>query len=398
MKKRITLLIIAISIIGIILVSGFIIIKLNYNNKNDTPKGNKQDSYSISLEKINLYDKLKGYYDDSSDISAYKINGNYIYGNIINHYKNGDLFTTKSIFSYDYVNDTVEIYEFNYDYRILYYYIYNDNIYASLILRDTGIYSGYYYKWAIIKFDKTFKNAEVLKEGKTTNMFYVPVFYYSSKQNVLYAVAIDDISTSDENVDLLTRNLAIYKIDNNGITAVKEYTGNYKNKEGRMLCNIFDIQLYNDKLFYCTTDYNTIQEIRELDLSNYTDTVLRSYNLDDGWIISSFQRNDIGIFVGFASTVKSYAGKTTFYNFKTKELQEIDSEPIYNREPMLSNYVLFQSNSGWKAYNTIDNKFYDIKIDNYEDDYLYAIYRVLDNDKILIQGKKNIYIGTVRFE
>ena len=65
---------------------------------------------------------------------------------------------------------------------------------------------------------------------------------------------------------------------------------------------------------------------------------------------------------------------------------------------MLSNYVLFQSNSGWKAYNTIDNKFYDIKIDNYEDDYLYAIYRVLDNDKILIQGKKNIYIGTVRFE
>ena len=128
MKKRITLLIIAISIIGIILVSGFIIIKLNYNNKNDTPKGNKQDSYSISLEKINLYDKLKGYYDDSSDISAYKINGNYIYGNIINHYKNGDLFTTKSIFSYDYVNDTVEIYEFNYDYRILYYYIYNDEI------------------------------------------------------------------------------------------------------------------------------------------------------------------------------------------------------------------------------------------------------------------------------
>ena len=165
-----------------------------------------------------------------------------------------------------------------------------------------------------------------------------------------------------------------------------------------MLCNIFDIQLYNDKLLYCTTDYNTIQEIRELDLSNYTDTVLRSYNLDDGWIISSFQRNDIGIFVGFASTVKSYAGKTTFYNFKTKGLQEIDSEPIYNREPMLSNYVLFQSNSGWKAYNTIDNKFYDIKIDNYEDDYLYAIYRVLDNDKILIQGKKNIYIGTVRFE
>lgn len=380
------------------LVSVFIIVKLNYNNLNDTPKGNKQEPYSISLEKINLYDKLKGYYDDSGDVSADKINGNYIYGDTINSFKNGDLFATRSIFSYDYVNDTVEIYEFNYDYRILYYYIYNDNIYASLILRDTGIYSGYYYKWAIIKFDKTFKNAEVLKEGKTTNMFYVPVFYYSSKKNVLYAVAIDDISTSDENVELLTRNLAIYKIDNNGITAVKEYTGNYKNKEGKMLCNIFDIQLYNDKLFYCTTDYNTIQEIRELDLSNYTDTVLRSYNLDDGWIISSFQRNNIGIFVGFASTVKSYAGKTTFYNFKTKELQEIDSEPIYNREPMLSNYVLFQSNSGWKAYNTIDNKFYDIKIDNYEDDYLYAIYRVLDNDKILIQGKKNIYIGTVRFE
>ena len=257
----------------------------------------------------------------------------------------------------------------------MYYYIYNDNIYASLILRDTGIYSGYYYKWAIIKFDKTFKNAEILKEGKTSNIFYVPAFYYSSEQNILYAIAIDDIPTSDENVELLNRNLAIYKIDND-IEAIKEYTGNYKNKEGRMLCNIFDIQLYNDKLLYCTTDYNTIQEIRELDLSNYTDTVLRSYNLDNGWIISSFQRN----------------------NFETKELQEIDSEPIYNREPMLSNYVLFQSNFGWKAYNTIDNKFHDIKIDNYEDDYLYAIYRVLDNDRILIKGKKNIYIGTVRFE
>ena len=397
MNKKITLLIIAISIIGIILASVFIIVKLNYNNKNDTPKGNKQEPYSISLEKINLYDKLKGYYDDASDVSIYKINGNYIYGDTINSFKNGDLFVTRSIFSYDYVSDTIEIYKFNYDYRILNYYIYNDNIYASLILRGTGIYSGYYYKWAIIKFDKTFKNAEILKEGKTSNIFYAPVFYYSSKQNVLYAVAIDDIPTSDENVELLNRNLAIYKIDND-IEAIKEYTGNYKNKEGRMLCNIFDIQLYNDKLLYCTTDYNTIQEIRELDLSNYTDTVLRSYNLDNGWIISSFQRNDIGMFVSFANADKNYVGKTTFYNFETKELQEIDSEPIYNREPMLSNYVLFQSNFGWKAYNTIDNKFHDIKIDNYEDDYLYAIYRVLDNDRILIKGKKNIYIGTVRFE
>lgn len=385
-------------ITGIILVSVFIIVKLNYNNLNDTPKGNKQEPYSISLEKINLYDKLKGYYDDASDVSIYKINGNYIYGDTINSFKNGDLFVTRSIFSYDYVSDTIEIYKFNYDYRILNYYIYNDNIYASLILRDTGIYSDYYYKWAIIKFDKTFKNAEILKEGKTSNIFYVPAFYYSSKKNVLYAVAIDDIPASDENVELLNRNLAIYKIDDNGITAVKEYTGNYKNKEGRMLCNIFDIQLYNDKLLYCTTDYNTIQEIRELDLSNYTDTVLRSYNLDNGWIISSFQRNDIGMFVSFANADKNYVGKTTFYNFETKELQEIDSEPIYNREPMLSNYVLFQSNFGWKAYNTIDNKFHDIKIDNYEDDYLYAIYRVLDNDRILIKGKKNIYIGTVRFE
>lgn len=398
MNKRITLLIIYISIIGIILVSVFTIVKLNYNNLNDTPKGNKQEPYSISLEKINLYDKLGKYYDVSNHISIYKINDNYIYGDTIDSSKNGDLFVTRSIFSYDYVNDTIEIYKFNYDYRILYYYIYNDNIYASLILRGTGIYSGYYYTWSIIKFDKTFKNAEILKEGKTSNIFYVPAFYYSSKQNILYAVAIDDIPASDENLELLNRNLAIYKIDDNGITAVKEYTGNYKNKEGRTLCNIFDIQLYNDKLLYCTTDYNTIQEIRELDLSNYTDTVLRSYNLDDGWIISSFQRNDIGIFVGFANIDTNYVGKTTFYNFKTKELQEIDSEPIYNREPMLSNYVLFQSNFGWKAYNTIDNKFYDIKIDNYEDDYLYAIYRVLDNDRILIKGKKNIYIGTVRFE
>lgn len=398
MNKRITLLIISISIIGIILASAFIVVKLNYNNKNDTPKGNKQEPYSISLEKINLYDKLKGYYDDTSNISADKINGNYIYGDTIDSFKNGDLFATRSVFSYDYVNDTIEIYEFNYDYRILNYYIYNDNIYASLILRGTGIYSGYYYKWSIIKFDKTFKNAEILKEGKTSNIFYVPAFYYSSKKNILYAMAIDDIPASDENLELLNRNLAIYKIDDDGITAVKEYTGNYKNKEGKMLCNIFDIQLYNDKLLYCTTDYNTIQEIRELDLSSYTDTILRSYNLDDGWIISSFQRNDIGIFVGFANIDTNYVGKTTFYNFKTKELQEIDSEPIYNREPMLSNYVLFQSNSGWKAYNTIDNKFYDIKIDNYEDDYLYAIYRVLDNDRILIKGKKNIYIGTVHFE
>ena len=234
-----------------------------YDSSNDS---NKNVSNSITLENSKLNEKLKKYLYNTYEVSINKINNNYIFGDVHDTSKNNDLFVTKYIFKYNFINDDFKIYEFNSNYRILNYFIINDTIYAALIFKNPE--DNISYKWSIVKFENNLKNGEILKEGTILEPISTPVFHFSNSNNTLYVVAVNDTFTSEN--DIITsrkQDLNIYKIENSSITTLKSYAGDLMNQKGTMLCSIFEVQIYDDQLLICTTDFINTQDIRTINLN-----------------------------------------------------------------------------------------------------------------------------------
>lgn len=365
------------------------------NSSNDS---NKNVVNSITLEDSKLNDKIQKYLYNSYEVSINKINDNYIFGDIHDTSKNNDLFITKYIFKYNYINNDFKIYEFNSNYRILNYFIINDTIYASLIFKNPE--DNISYKWSIVKFENNLKNGEILKEGTILDPISTPIFHFSNSNNTLYAVAINDTFTSKN--DIVTsrkQDLNIYKIEDSSITTFKSYSGDHMNQNGTMLCSIFEVQLYNDQFLICTTDFINTQDIKSIDLNTKKEKTIYSNNLKDGWIITSFQRNEQGIYVGKINSSNSQLGKTTFLTFETNKIQETDSSVLYGRTPLLSNKMLFHHLEKWSIYSVNDNKFYDVQINEKDKDaYLYPTFYVLNENTILLKGANNhFYNGILKF-
>ena len=387
-------------LIFIILLLVVIVFFLKNEEFNDDIIDNGIDSsegYSITFEDSKLNDLLSEYIKSNYEVSINNVNSNYIYGDIHDTSSNGDLFTTKYIFSYNYKTDEFKIYNFDYDYRILNYYILDDVIYASLVMDS---FSNNSYNWSIVMFNNELTNGIVLKEGVIVDPISAPVFYYSFVNNSLYAVAIDEkINFSFGIIEERVQNLDIYKIENNDIIMVKEYVGDYINKTGVMLCSIFDIQMYDDELLMCTTDYVSSQKIISINLETGKEEDVFVNELSNGWIITSFRRNDEGIYIGNINNSDSNVGKTSFYNFDNNQLQEVKSSVLYGRTPFILNNMLFHSMENWSVYNILDNSFYEVDIrGKYSDVYLYPMFYVLDNNTILVKGLNNyFYVGVLDF-
>ena len=392
----------------LLVVSYFIIandkneLKTNNNYKesidNSSNNSNKNVINSITLEDSKLNDKIQKYLYNSYEVSINKIYDNYIFGDIHDTSKNNDLFITKYIFKYNYINDDFKIYEFNSNYRILNYFIINDTIYAALIFKNPE--DNISYKWSIVKFENNLKNGKILKEGIILDPISTPIFHFSDSNNTLYAVAINDTFTSEN--DIITsrkQDLNIYQIENSSITTFKSYSGDHMNQNGTMLCSIFEVQLYNEQFLICTTDFINTQDIRSIDLKTKKEKTIYSNNLKDGWIITSFQRNEQGIYVGKINSSNSQLGKTTFLTFETNKIQETDSSVLYGRTPLLSNKMLFHHLEKWSIYNVNDNKFYNVQINGKDKDaYLYPTFYVLNENTILLKGANNhFYNGILKF-
>ena len=249
-----------------------------YDSSNDS---NKNVSNSITLENSKLNEKLKKYLYNTYEVSINKINNNYIFGDVHDTSKNNDLFVTKYIFKYNFINDDFKIYEFNSNYRILNYFIINDTIYAALIFKNPE--DNISYKWSIVKFENNLKNGEILKEGTILEPISTPVFHFSNSNNTLYVVAVNDTFTSEN--DIITsrkQDLNIYKIENSSITTLKSYVGDHMNQKGTMLCSIFEVQIYDDQLLICTTDFINTQDIRTINLNTKEENKIFTNNLHDG--------------------------------------------------------------------------------------------------------------------
>lgn len=164
-----------------------------------------------------------------------------------------------------------------------------------------------------------------------------------------------------------------------------------------MLCSIYDIQIYKNDMLICTTDYITKQDIISINLTTKEEKTIFSINLKDNWIITSFQRNNNGLYIGNINMENSQVGKTIYYDFNTKKIQETSSNVLYGRTPFINDNMLFHNLEKWSIYNSTKNQFYNIEvIGEYKDEYIYPTFYILNNNKILVKGAKNqFYIGTL---
>ena len=170
-----------------------------------------------------------------------------------------------------------------------------------------------------------------------------------------------------------------------------------------MLCSIFEVQLYENDMLLCTTDFISKQNIISIDLTTYEEKVIYTNNFltsfKDDWIINCFQRNDNGLYIGNISTKNNQVGKTIYYDFNKKELQETKSDVLYGRTPFINDNMLFHDLGKWGIYKPSENKFYNVEIvGEYKDEYIYPNFNVLNNNTILVGGENNkYYIGTLNF-
>ena len=214
---------------------------------------------------------------------------------------------------------------------------------------------------------------------------------------LIYTHQNTDTFTSEN--DIITsrkQDLNIYKIENSSITTLKSYAGDHMNQKGTMLCSIFEVQIYDDQLLICTTDFINTQDIRTINLNTKEENKIFTNNLHDGWIITSFQRNEQGIYVGKINSSNSQAGKTIFLNFETNKIQETDSSALYGRTPFISNKMLLHHLEKWSIYNVNDNKFYNVQIYGKDKDtYIYPTFYVLNENTILLKGTNNHFYNGI---
>lgn len=387
----------------IVMIIIFFSCNINLKNKNLEDKNinhdllnNNSKKYYLNLQETVLNEKLNKYLKNGYEVSIGSVNDKVIIGDIHDTSYGEELFVTKKLFTYNIYNDELKIYDFDYNYRILNYYILDNFIYATLIFKNSE--DEISYEWNIIRFNKNFGDVKVLEIGNIIDPVSAPVYRYNKTDKTLYAIAIDEkFEIIENNIIDRNQNLKIYEIKNNELQLIKQEFGNYTNKVGNMLCSIFDIQLFNNNLLYCITDYQNTQQIITLDLSSRQEETLYVNKLTDNWIINSFQRDKNGMYMGMINTINNQTGKTTYYDFTNDVMSEVYSEILYNRNPFILDGILFHNYEKWKLYSLKDNKFYDVEIDKkYINEYFYPTFYIIEDNKILVKGSNNkFYVGSI---
>lgn len=387
----------------IVMIIIFISCNINLKNKNLEDKNidydllnNNSKRYYLNLQETVLNEKLNKYLKNDYEVSIGSVDDRVIIGDIHDTSYGEELFVTKKLFTYNIYNDELKIYDFDYNYRILNYYILDNFIYATLIFKNSE--DEISYEWNIIRFNKNFTDVKVLEIGNIIDPVSAPVYRYNKTNKMLYVIAIDEkFEIIENNITDRNQNLKIYEIKNNELQLIKQEVGNYSNKVGNMLCSIFDIQLFNNNLLYCITDYQNTQQIITLDLSSRQEETLYVNKLTDNWIINSFQRDKNGMYMGMINTINNQTGKTTYYDFTNDVMSEVYSEILYNRNPVILDGILFHNYEKWKLYSFKDNKFYDVEIDKkYINEYFYPTFYIIEDNKILVKGSNNkFYVGSI---
>lgn len=338
-----------------------------------------------SLSNISLKYTENGKYDIELLKTADK---NLIYGTIFDSSKNGNLFLTKGIYTFDVSTNNFNYYENSEENRIVDFYV-KDNVLYKVVLENT-LNDNYY--WKIVRQNLSNNNEEIIIKGYVVNIFNYPrILTYN---NNIYAITVSNDG------DKYSREIySFFQLCTTSSNSAKElfsYSGSTLRDDGILNYNIANNKIYRDNFYYTIVDKDHIQYLIELDLNNLKKNVIKENKSNDKVLYSYIPTNN-GIYIQFAS--KNIEEKSTIeYHFKNNDDVNILATEINTFENQINNRNLLFHNEGnkWILYNIEKNHLFTLN-SNLENINLYPKYLVIDENKIMVQDfENNFYIGNVQ--
>lgn len=362
------------------IVSFLIILFLNDYRKNEL----------LLFEKNNLSDVSLKYTENGKyDIELLKSeDNNLIYGTIFDSSKNGNLFLTKGIYTFNLYTDEFTYYENLDNNRIVDFYIKN-NILYKVVLKNT---TNGNYCWEVIS-QQLFTNEEkIIVKGCVVNIFNYPRLF--SYNNNLYLIAI-----SDNGEDYSKEIYAFYQLSNTFEENEKllfSYEGSTITDDGILSYNIANNKIYLDNLYFTIVDEKHIQYLVKLNLKTLEKNVVEE-NKEENKILQSYVPTKSGIYIQYIFKNKSQKSILK-YHFNNGKINTLQSN-INTFENSINNDNLLFHNEGnnWLLYNTKENKIslLNTNIDSLD---LYPKYLVVSKNKIIVQDfNNNFYTGLLNF-
>lgn len=358
--------------------------KIQNNNLHDKP-------YEINLSEIAFNKYVSNYPNGQYSIDRSYLHGNIYYGEILDVTKNGNLLLTKSLFSYNLVNEEFKIYEFNLNKRIWQYFIKDNYIYYIIL---TGSEESYF-TWELFRSDINFNNPISIKKGNTINPLYAAWFVRGSNDELLFISINNNLVMNEMSFyQVKDKEFNIYEVEGLELKVLKNGTGNACTREGLFLCDMFNYYLDNNKLVYCQiTDYKK-QEIISLDIKSLKEEILYLNNTDKLNINNFILFND-GIYVNMNTPTNATAKETIkFLNFETAVERDLNNSlSIQTQGKVLENKVLAKTSTGWTMFDMNENIQFDVY---FPDIYVYPFFTVIGDNKIILKSEnQKYYIGTL---
>lgn len=343
--------------------------------------------YSIKLESLELNKYLDDNLFENISVDVRYVNDNNIYGLTLDTSKNGDLLETEILFKYNYKTNTYKQWVFEESKRVWDYYIFKDNIYVVILEHENDSNN---YAWTVRKYDNGLNDYINLMNGVIENPLYSPKFLFSESLSKLYLATI---SNNNSNNDEIIQNYNFYEIvDDSLVPFVKDSGIRYK-KEGKFLCNMFNLIIENDNLIFCQVEDYKYQNIISINLNSHDSEVLYRNEIKE-WTVSSYiDKIGNNLLIIMNSLNENGIQRIIVKNTLESEIQSLNVKNLSFGNKILDNKILFHSYSDWYIYDIDHNKIFDV---DFPSIYTYPKYYVLNDNEIFLEGNNfNFYLGTI---
>lgn len=358
----------------------FVLFLISLNNKKDY----------INFKKIPLSNFTKKYVENGGDNVEFldKIENNTIYGSITDTLKNGNLFFTKGLYTYNISNNKFKYYENKEKNRIIDFYIRNNILYKVVLENTNNLKSDRYY-WKVVSCNLSTKKETKLLDGYIINIFNFPRLLFD-KDNI-YLVTINNGEDLAEKEDY-----SLYKIFENYSEKIFSYSGYQIKNEGIIAHNITYNKVYNNYFYYTVIDERPVQYLMKINLKNLEKTKIRETS-NKNRVINNYIPTKNGLYINFIdkeTDTNSYI--EYYYNGKVSKLKmEMNTfEHVINED-----HLLFH-NMGNKfiLYNFKKNKVIPLTTSFGKNINLYPGYLVIKDNLIMVEDYDgNFYVDKINY-
>lgn len=333
------------------------------------------EKYTINFKKSDINNFLSTYKMPNDDIDIVKIVDEVIYGTHTDLEKNGDLFLTLGIFTFNTEKSDFNYYENTKDNRIVDFYITDDGRIYTVNVE----YYNNYYKWNLmLNFDIDIASGIIL------DFFSYPTLLISNDD--VYIAYINNLI--DQNSIIQYFNVS--KIENEELKPIVSLKGILDNNEGSFVNDISRVLLDNKNLVY-VYESEEKQFLVKFDIDKNEEIVLYETEDDNSTIYSYLLHGDI-LYYQIIFDEQKNTSELNLVNSKSNK--SLLGKTIYTFENYLNgNILMHNKDNSWKLYDISNNKITNISVE--KDDFFPKYHILKENTIVAIDYKNEIYIGNL---